>query len=340
LDSFQFLSASLENLVSLLFKGGKQNFHNTARYLGDNDLVFAKGVYPYTYVCDRSKFGETQLPPIQDFYNSLKDEPLSVQDYQRAQDIWSFFKISNLQQYHDHYLLSDILLLADVFEHFRQDVLEKHGLDCLHYLTLPSLSWSMALKHTGIELDLITDPEMYLMLENSIRGGISTITNRYAKANNPLVEGYDLSKPTTYITYLDENNLYGFAMSQPLPVGDFKFLTPDKVAALDITSIAQDSPTGYILDCDIQYPPHLNDAHSDYSLTPEHLTISPEMLSPFAANLLGKGWKPTQKLIPNLFDKTNYVTHYCNLQFYLKHGLILTKVHRVLSFTQLAKTMD
>jgi len=82
-------------------------------------------------------------------------------------------------------------LLADVFEHFRQDALEKHELDCLYYPTLPSLSWSMVLKHTGIELDLITDPEMYLMLENSIRGGISTITNRYSKANNPLLDDYD-----------------------------------------------------------------------------------------------------------------------------------------------------
>jgi len=175
---------------------------------------------------------------------------------------------------------------------------------------------------------------MYLMLENSIRGSISTITNRYSKANNPLLDDYDSSKPTTYITYLDENNLYGFAMSQPLPVGDFKFLTPSEIDALDIASIAQDAPTGYIIDCDIEYPPHLHDSHSGYPLAPEHLTISPDMLSPFAANLAGKNWKPTQKLIPNLFNKSNYVTHYRNLQFYMKHGLILTKVHRILSFTQ------
>jgi len=96
----------------------------------------------------------------------------------------------------------------------------------------------MALKHTGVQLDLITDPEMYLMLENSICGGISTITNHYAKANNPLMDDYDASKPTTYITYLDENNLYGFTMSQPLPACDFKFLTPDEIAALDIMAVA------------------------------------------------------------------------------------------------------
>ena len=120
---------------------------------------------------DRSKFDQTELPPIENFYNTLDDEPLSVQDYQRSQDTWKFFHIQTLQQYHDHYLKSDVLLLADVFEHFRRDVLGKHGLDCLYYPTLPSLAWSMALKYTQVELDLITDPEMYLMIENSIHGG-------------------------------------------------------------------------------------------------------------------------------------------------------------------------
>ena len=144
----------------------------------------------------RSKFDETQLPPIDCFYNTLNDEALSPQDYKRAQDIWSFFKIQNLQQYYDHYLLSDVLLLANVFEHFRQDVFEKHGFDCLFYPTLPSLAWSMAFKHTKMELNLITDEAIYLTFENFIRGGISTISNRYAKANNPLLDEYDLSSPS------------------------------------------------------------------------------------------------------------------------------------------------
>ena len=138
------------------------------------------------------------------------------------------------QQYHDHYLLSDVLLLADVFEHFRQDVLEKHGLDCLFYSTLPSLAWSMALKHTKAELNLITDETIYLTFENSIRGGISTISNRYAKANNLLLDDYDPSKPNSYMTYLDANNLYGAAQSEMLPVGDFRLLTPDEISQFEI----------------------------------------------------------------------------------------------------------
>jgi len=179
------------------------------------------------------------------------------------------FDIQNLQQYHDRYLLSDVLLLADVFEHFRRDVFEKHGLDCLFYPTLPSLAWSMALKHTQVELGLISDREIYLMLENSIRGGISTISNRYAKANNPLVQEFDPTKPNTYITYLDASNLYGAAQSEPLPMGDFRLLTSDEISQLDIMSIAENSPTGYVIDCDLEYPAHLHDDHSDYLSAPE-----------------------------------------------------------------------
>ena len=98
--------------------------------------------------------------------------------------------------------------------------------------------------------------------------------------------------------------------------------------------IPEDSPIGYIVDCDLEYPSTLHDSHSDYPLAPEHLTVTKDMLSPFAQNIVGQGWKPIQKLIPNLYNKTNYVTHYRNLQFYISHGLVLTKIHRVFSFTQ------
>jgi len=113
-----------------------------------------------------------------------------------------------MQQYHDHYLLSDVLLFANVLKNFRTSVIE-----CFHYVTLPSLAWGTALKHTGVELDLITDPAAYLMIENSMKGGIATIANKYAEANNPYVLGYDASKETKYITYLDANNLYGVLYS-------------------------------------------------------------------------------------------------------------------------------
>jgi len=154
----------------------------------------------------REKFVDTKLPSIEAFEDQINDEPLKISDYERAQKTWMHFRMQTLQNYHDHYLLSDVLLLSDVFENVRNALMKEHNLDCLHFVTLPSLAWASALKFTGIELDLIIDPDAYLMIENNMRGGIATISHRHAEANNPLVEGYDSSKPTSYITYLHAKN--------------------------------------------------------------------------------------------------------------------------------------
>ena len=128
------------------------------------------------------KFAETQLPPIEAFHNTLEDEPCPVKNYNRAREIWAHCNIKTMRDYHDHYLLSDVLLLADVFENFRNVIYEQHRLDPLHFITLPSLAWASALKYTNAKLDLITDPYMYIMMENSMRGGIATISHRHARA--------------------------------------------------------------------------------------------------------------------------------------------------------------
>jgi len=139
LDSFQFMSTSLENLVFLLLKSGREKFVNTTKYLGNDDVVLAKGVYPYSYMTSREKLDESKLPPIEAIYHQLNDEPLKIGDYERAQKTWAHFGMQTLQNYDDHYLLSDVLLLADVFENFRSAIMKEHNLDCLHFVTLPSL---------------------------------------------------------------------------------------------------------------------------------------------------------------------------------------------------------
>ena len=338
LDSFQFLSTSPDELVSLLRKSGKEKFVHTKQHMGtDEDIVFSKGVYPYSYMTGPEKFEETQLPPIDCFYDKVRDETMKEEDYQRAKDTWSRFGIKTMKDYHDHYLLSDVLLLADVFENFRQVVYESHKLDCLHFVTLPSLAWAMALKHTGVELGLITDPEVYLMIENNLRGGIATISQRYASANNPQLNDFDPNEANNYITYLDANSLYATAQSEPLPVGNFQFLSDEEISRFDLHSVAPDASTGYIIECDLEYPSHLHDLHNDYPMAPDHLTVTRDMLSPFAMSLLDDSphtWIPTQKLVPNLLNKTKYVTHYRNLKLYVKHGLKVTKIHRIISFDQ------
>jgi len=135
----------------------------------------------------REKFNEIKLLPIEAFCDQQNNEPLKISDYERPQKTWMHFGMQTLQNYHDHYLLSDVLLLADVFKNFRNAIMKEHNLDCLPFVTLPSLAWASALKFTRVELDLITDPDAYLMIENKMRCGIATISHRHAEANNPLV---------------------------------------------------------------------------------------------------------------------------------------------------------
>jgi len=166
-----------------------------------------------------------------------------------------------------------------------------------------------ALKYTSAELDLITDPDMYLMVKYNTRGEIATISQQYVRANNTLVKGYDPSKPNSWITHLDANILYGTAMSEPLPEGNFRFLSQDEISYFDLTNVPTHGETKYIVECDLKYPEKLYELHSDYPMAPEHLTVSPDMLSDFCSELKDKNWIPSQKLILNLPDKTKYVCH-------------------------------
>ena len=217
IDSFQFMSSGLEKLVSNL---PKESFKYTSQlYIGKElDLMTRKGVYPYDFMDSFDKFN-TRLPSKEDFYSILNDEHISDEDYQHAQNVWNTFKLNNMGEYHDIYLQTDVLLLADVFESFRKSCIRYYKLDPCHYFTSPGLSWDAMLKMTDIKLELMTDIDMFQFIEKGMRGGISYIANRYGKANNKYMKTYDDKAPSKYIMYLDANNLYGWAMSQYLPTG-------------------------------------------------------------------------------------------------------------------------
>ena len=223
LDSLQFMNASLDSLVTTLKKSGYEKFAHTTLHLPHLDLVTRKGVYPYEYMSDRSKFNDRQLPTIDDFYSKLTDSNISNAEYKHAQLVWESFNMSTMQEYHDLYLKTDVLLLADVFEEFRRMALEHYKIDPAHCFTAPGLSFQACLKMTGVKLELLTDIDQLLFIEQGIRGGTSYIANRLATANNEFV-GYDESKPPSHIMYLDANNLYGWAISQKPPIGQFQFL--------------------------------------------------------------------------------------------------------------------
>ena len=229
-----------------------------------------------------------------------------------------------------------MLLLADVFETFRKTCLSQYGLDPAHYYTSPGLSWDALLKKTGVELELLTDYDQHLFIEKGMRGGISMVSKRHAKANNPLVEGYDPKKNSSHILYLDANNLYGWAMSQALPTGGFRWVTETAQLAHIIADHPADDPEGYILEVDLEYPQELHNAHNAYPLAPERMVVQKQWMSEYQHGLISDrgGATEVEKLVPNLCNKDRYVLHYRNLQLYLSLGLRLKKIHHALRFEQ------
>ena len=319
LDSFKFLPTSLGALVNNL---PKDAFNNLERYYTPEEarLIKRKGVYPYEYMNTEERFNETKLPPKKAFYSRLSGEGITEEDYKHALNVWNAFNMKTFKDYHELYNETDVLLMADVFENFRNNNLKIYGLDPGHYFTAPGLSWDACLKITGIELELLTDPDMLLMFERCIRGGISMISNRYGEANNKYMKGgFDKNKPSKYIMYLDANNLYGCAMSMKLPTHGFKWMSGGELENLYENQVLQIwNKTPCILEVDLEYPEKLHDSHNDYPLCPEGVKCKNNV----------------EKLIPNLRHKKKYVLHYKNLIQCLRLGMKLKRIYRGIKFVE------
>ena len=239
--------------------------------------------------------------------------------------------------YHDLYLKTDVLLLADVFEKFISTCLDYYGLDPCHYFGSPGLTWGAMLKITGVELELISDIDMHFFIEKEMRGSISHTSKRHSKAINKYKKCCDSGKESKYITYIDAKNLYGYKMSQCLPYSGFEWLNQKDIDRFDVDSIGEYSSIGYILEVDLEYPSKLHELHNDHPLAPEKLEISQNMSSNYCCNIADEyeiKISEVNKLTPDLGNKPKYVVHYKNLQLYLSLGMKLTKVHRILKFKQ------
>jgi hypothetical protein len=319
IDSFRFMASSLDALSKNLNKDQCKNLNQF--YSGkQRDLLLRKGIYPYEYIDSIDRFFETKLPPKSVFYSKLNDSDISDEDYEHAQTVWKEFEFKTLREYHDLYNVSDVLLLADVFENFRDVCMNNYKLDPAWYYTSPGLAWDAALKFTHIELELLNDYDMILMIKHGIRGGVSTISNRYAKANNKYMsEEFDRNQTSSYITYLDANNLYGWAMSKPLPTKGFTWMSEDELNSWK--SSTNQEGVGCILEVDLEYPKELHDLHNDYPLAPESVKLEGSAVP---------------KLIPNLNNKNKYVVHYENLKLYESLGLKISKIHRGVRFDETA----
>ncbi|GBN71512.1 hypothetical protein AVEN_259249-1 [Araneus ventricosus] len=274
------------------------------------DLLLKKGIYPYEYMSSFSKFEETQLPPRSPFQCSLVNEGISEADCEHAPNVWKCFNFEDLGEYHD--------------------LFSTHA-------DFSGLGIASSIEDDRCEVGSVYRYR-HLFIEKGIRRGVSMISHRHSEANHPQCPNYDASEANKYITYLDANNLYGRAMSQPLPVNNFEWLSPEEISLQQICQTPNDATTGCILEVDMEYPPELHDLHINYPLAPERMTITPKMLSPTALNILNEmKVQPalkSEKLVPNFCNKQNYVLQYRNLNFYISLGLKLTKIHLVMKFTQ------
>ena len=344
-----------------LFPNLHEYFKKKWKKLPDQDEAFQmltrKLPYPYRYMDTFDKFAETQLPPKEAFFNDLAKKEIKDEDYSFVQKLWTTFQLKNLGELHNLYVETDTLLLADVFENYRKVIHKNYELDPVHFYTAPSLSWSAGLKFTKAKLEIPLDVNMHIFFDLGLRGGISMVAEHFARANNKYLK--DLFDPETlqsFIQLVDANNLYGWAMSQMLPTGGFKWvnlkkglLTPGITESMDrhrtmnewtedIMNLKEEDSIGYMFQVDLEYPANIraDDTHDNFPLAPESFKIEKDLLSPYQQDLgdqLGVKYG-AEKLCLTLNDKQNYICHARNLKFYLKHGLKLKKIHKILQFDQ------
>lgn len=342
MDSFQFLDASLEVLMQNLVKSAHKFkiFEEFFKNYPHRNILKRKGIFPYSYFDCLEKLEENSLPPRNKFYNVLTGTGISEQEYRYATRVFKIFNCKSFGDYLKLYQNLDVVTLAEIFSSFRKMCFKNYSLDPVHYISAAEYTWDAGLRYSKVELQLLDSVTDYIWFESQMRGGICLVGKRYALANSPYLKSYDPSKPDSHILALDVTNLYGYTMGQPLPTGNFSWLSPEEVSNFNILNTRSDSDVGYILEVDLLYPENLHALHDDLPLAVEHLTIRRDMLSKHAKNLCEafnlEYTLPCKKLVPNLFNKNNYITHYLNLKFYVEQGLIIKKIHKILAFSQSA----
>ena len=305
-------------------------------YMGENDLKILKTgfpdkwkyltkklAYPYEYF---NSIDDYQKPvdnlEKKDFFSKLKNKCPDDEEIERTKDIIKRFKIKNGEELTEIYLKSDVLLLACVFEKFIKISIEQFDINPLYCVSLPGYTWNCGLKYTGINLQTLQDKDMILLLENNIRGGISSVMgDRYVKSDK-----------NGKILYFDANNLYGHSMSESSPYDEIK--SDDNVNLDDILNTLDDSDIGYLIEVDLKYPNNIKEKTKNFPFCPENKKISPDKFSDYMKEVRPDAYVQSSKLICDQFDKQNYLTHYRMLKFYIRHGMIVDKVHSIISFKQ------
>lgn len=324
LDSFRFLPSSLDTLVTNL---PTDCLIETRREMGSHhniDYFLKKNIYPYEYLDSWVKY-DKPLPDKSSFYSHLKGKGISDEEYHFAQKSYKYFKCKSLKDYTLVYMKLDVTLLADVVVNLIRQGLKNYNLDPCHFVSAPSYAYECALKMSQVNLKVfeIGERDKYDFIDKSVRGGISTLgSTRYMKANNKyLNENYDAEKLTKTVLYLDKNSLYGSVMlNNKLPTGDFVWQSQEILKDINyFINFPSEAKYSFFLECSFIYDKKLHNLHKE-------LPFLAESLTPPGSN--------QKKLILNLYDKNKYILHLEHLKLCVKHGLVLTKIHRALKFKQ------
>ena len=299
------------------FKILKKEFPDKWRYLNK------KLAYPYEYFnsIDDYKKPVHNLKK-EDFFSKLKIKCPDDEEIQRTKEIIEIFNIKDGKELTELYLKSDVFLLADVFEKFIKISVEEFGINPLYCVSLPGYTWQCGMKYTDINLQTLQDKEMILLLENNIRGGISSVMgDRYIKSDD-----------NKKILYIDANNLYGHSMSQYLPFDEIKF--DNNVTLEDIINTPDDNDIGYFVEVDLKYPDNIKEKTKKFPFAPVNKKINPDNYNDYMKEIRPDTYVQTKKLICDWSDKKNYLIHYRMLKFYIRHGMVVERVHNIISFKQ------
>ena len=305
-------------------------------YMGENDLKILKTGFPYKWKYLTKKLAypyeyfnsiDDYKKPVdslekKDFFSKLKNKCPDDDEIERTREIIKRFNIKNGEELTEIYFKSDVLLLACVFEKFIKVSVNEFKINPLYCVSLPGYTWQCGLKYTGINLQTLQDKDMILLLENNIRGGVSSVMgDRYVRSDD-----------NKKILDMDATNLYGHSMSQPLPYDEIKY--DNNIKLEDILNNPDDSDIGYLVEVDLKYPDDMKEKTKYFPFTPVNKKINPENFNDYMNEIKPDTYVQSNKLICDWSDKENYLTHYRMLKFYIRHGMIVEKVHNIISFKQ------
>ena len=327
IDSYRFLSESLDKLVKNLdeddFKILKKEFSDKWQHLNK------KLAYPYQYFNSINDYKK----PVndlkkEDFFSKLKNDYPDDEEIERTKEIIKLFNIKDGGELTKLYCKSDVILLADVFEKFVKISTKEYKINPLHCVSLPGYTYQSALKYTDIILQTLQDKDLILLIENNIRGGISSVMgDRYVKSDE-----------NNKIIYADATILYGHSMSQFLPYDEIEMWHghPDKYWNWleEILNTPDDSEIGYFLEVDLKYPDNIKQKTEYFPFCPENKKIDPNKYNEYMNSIKPENYTKSKKLICDWTDKKKYLIHYRMLKFYVRHGMIVVKIHEIISFKQ------